>query len=97
MSSKSSFSGVGKSTWINAFVNYLNHLGLQDALNADKLSFIAPFAFLTYSTNDEGDLVDLRTEFGFKKGLREAKSRRALDGGLTPLGRLFSPFFFFST
>lgn len=57
--------GVGKSTWINAFLNYLAHQTLDEAIEAESLPWIIPFAFRTYSTDDNGDFVDLKVEVGF--------------------------------
>ncbi|KXX76913.1 Neoverrucotoxin subunit beta [Madurella mycetomatis] len=37
--------GVGKSTWINAFINYLNFASLEEAIAAPDLNFIIPFFF----------------------------------------------------
>lgn len=39
--------GVGKSTWINAFVNYLTHDTLDDALGAEELKWVIPSSFST--------------------------------------------------
>lgn len=39
--------GVGKSTFINAFVNYLTHESLEDAKAADKLETVIPCSFIT--------------------------------------------------
>ncbi|KAI5925160.1 hypothetical protein F4810DRAFT_91550 [Camillea tinctor] len=39
--------GVGKSTWINAFINYLTHETLDDALHTDDLKRIIPCSFQT--------------------------------------------------
>ncbi|RPB20399.1 hypothetical protein L211DRAFT_813285 [Terfezia boudieri ATCC MYA-4762] len=39
--------GVGKSTFINAFVNYLTYDTLDDAMKAKKLDCIIPFSFAT--------------------------------------------------
>lgn len=59
--------GVGKSTWINAFVNYLIHPSLDDGLEAESLSWVIPFAFRTYSMTENGEFEDLKVEFGFSK------------------------------
>lgn len=59
--------GVGKSTWINAFVNYLLHESLDDALQAEKLSWVIPFAFRIYTANEQGDFEDFKIEVGFNK------------------------------
>lgn len=45
--------GVGKSTFINAFINYLAHPSLDQALRNDKLEYIIPCSFSTQSTNPE--------------------------------------------
>ncbi|EAQ91200.1 hypothetical protein CHGG_03135 [Chaetomium globosum CBS 148.51] len=37
--------GVGKSTWINAFINYLTFASLEEAIAAPDLKFIIPFFF----------------------------------------------------
>ncbi|KAI1496342.1 hypothetical protein F5X99DRAFT_75594 [Biscogniauxia marginata] len=39
--------GVGKSTWINAFINYLTHESLDDAMQAEDLKRIIPCSFQT--------------------------------------------------
>lgn len=39
--------GVGKSTWINAFVNYLTFDTLDEALAADQLKWVIPCSFST--------------------------------------------------
>ncbi|KAH6632409.1 hypothetical protein F5144DRAFT_593183 [Chaetomium tenue] len=39
--------GVGKSTWINAFVNYLTYDSLDDAMQAGRLECLIPCSFST--------------------------------------------------
>ena len=39
--------GVGKSTFINALVNYLTYDTLDDAMKANELNYIIPFSFST--------------------------------------------------
>lgn len=46
--------GVGKSTFINAFVNYLSHSSLEEAINADSMEHLIPCAFAT-QTIDRND------------------------------------------
>ncbi|KAJ4417845.1 hypothetical protein N0V85_001675 [Neurospora sp. IMI 360204] len=46
--------GVGKSTWINAFANYLQFGALQDAIEAEDLKCLIPFSFST-QLKDESD------------------------------------------
>jgi GTPase SAR1 family protein len=41
--------GVGKSTFINAFINYLNFETLDESLDADKLHWVIPCSFSTQS------------------------------------------------
>lgn len=57
--------GVGKSTWVNAFINYLTFPTLDDALNAEKLCWIIPFAFATYDKRDDGEFEKVKVSFGF--------------------------------
>jgi predicted GTPase len=59
--------GVGKSTWVNAFVNYLSYPTLDDALEAEKLCWIIPFAFSTYSKRADGEFEKMKVSFGFEK------------------------------
>jgi len=40
--------GVGKSTWINAFVNYLTFASLDEAIASPGLKFIIPFYFSSF-------------------------------------------------
>ncbi|KAK3367679.1 hypothetical protein B0H63DRAFT_489620 [Podospora didyma] len=59
--------GVGKSTWINAFVNYLMFPSLDDALNDNqKLQWIIPFAFRTYNLNAQDEFEDVKIKVGFE-------------------------------
>ncbi|KIY01181.1 uncharacterized protein Z520_02733 [Fonsecaea multimorphosa CBS 102226] len=46
--------GVGKSTWINAFVNYLTHSTLQEAMDATQIEHVIACSFAT-QTIDEHD------------------------------------------
>ena len=41
--------GVGKSTWINSFANYLCFDNLQKAVNSEKVSFF--LSIITFSQN----------------------------------------------
>ena len=43
--------GAGKSTWINAFANYLKYSTLEDAVNANGFKVHIPFSFV--KTDDE--------------------------------------------
>ncbi|KAH8650654.1 hypothetical protein BGZ60DRAFT_509014 [Tricladium varicosporioides] len=58
--------GVGKSTWINGFTNYLMFPSLDDALRDDQqLCWIIPFAFRTYNVNAQGEFEDVKVKVGF--------------------------------
>ncbi|KAI7976285.1 hypothetical protein EIK77_010758 [Talaromyces pinophilus] len=57
--------GVGKSTWINAFINYLEYQSLDEALKANKLSWVVPFSFSEYILDDDGAFQPLQVEVGF--------------------------------
>ncbi|KAH8693604.1 hypothetical protein BGW36DRAFT_361457 [Talaromyces proteolyticus] len=58
--------GVGKSTWINSFVNYLSFPSLDDAMNMEELSWKIPFAFNTYSVRDDGEFEKIKVSYGIK-------------------------------
>lgn len=67
--------GVGKSTWINAFVNYLTHDSLDDALRSGRLECLIPCSFSTQlkDPNDpQGRFV--------QKDIKVGKSRFENDG-----------------
>ncbi|XP_038059663.1 uncharacterized protein LOC119730719 [Patiria miniata] len=44
--------GVGKSTWINGFVNYLHYADLQEAMNAKEFHVLIPSSF-TFTQQEE--------------------------------------------
>jgi hypothetical protein len=50
---------------VNAFVNYLTFPTLDDALDAEKLCWIIPFAFTTYDKRDDGEFEKMKVSFGF--------------------------------
>ncbi|KAH6855985.1 hypothetical protein B0I37DRAFT_402625 [Chaetomium sp. MPI-CAGE-AT-0009] len=67
--------GVGKSTWINAFVNYLTYGSLDDALQAGRLECLIPCSFSTQlkDPNDpQGRFV--------QKDIKIGKSQSENDG-----------------
>ncbi|OAP57288.1 hypothetical protein AYL99_08026 [Fonsecaea erecta] len=51
--------GVGKSTWINAFVNYLTHSTLQEAMDASQIEHVIPCSFATQTINANDPLKRL--------------------------------------
>ncbi|KAL6904372.1 hypothetical protein GGI43DRAFT_400218 [Trichoderma evansii] len=62
--------GVGKSTFINAFVNYLNYSTLDEAKDADKLESVIPCSFsLQYM--DRNNLSEGIKEYNIKVGARD--------------------------
>ncbi|EXJ74841.1 uncharacterized protein A1O5_01537 [Cladophialophora psammophila CBS 110553] len=69
--------GVGKSTWINAFVNYLTHATLQEAMDASQIEHVIPCSFATQKI-DENDplkrLVQTRVEIGARDELEHDAS-----------------------
>jgi GTPase SAR1 family protein len=73
--------GVGKSTWVNAFTNYLTFPTLDDALEADCLSWVIPFAFRTYNVNEEtGEFEDIKVKVGFHdKGEAPGRHKFSVD------------------
>ncbi|KAK3324526.1 hypothetical protein B0T19DRAFT_464640, partial [Cercophora scortea] len=67
--------GVGKSTWVNAFVNYLTYDTLDEALRSDDLKCIIPCSFSTQSK----DKSDPRGKF-VQKYIRIGTSQNEHDG-----------------
>ena len=60
-------SGVGKSTFINAFVDYLAFHSLNDAMNADKLEWVIPCSFSTQvmdRSNPESAIQQIEVKVG---------------------------------
>uniref|UniRef100_A0A914HDH9 G domain-containing protein n=1 Tax=Globodera rostochiensis TaxID=31243 RepID=A0A914HDH9_GLORO len=49
--------GVGKSTLINAIVNYLKHPTFEEALQADEIKSVIPARFCTEEYDDDGKCV----------------------------------------
>lgn len=57
--------GVGKSTFVNAFINYLTFSSLDEALDADHLNWIIPCSFSTQETNERtGQLIQREIKIG---------------------------------
>ncbi|KAJ6255890.1 hypothetical protein Dda_9349 [Drechslerella dactyloides] len=63
-------SGVGKSTWINAFVNYLAHDTLYDALDhveqnsGGELRWVVPCSFTTQVVAGDGTFIQKKIQVG---------------------------------
>ncbi|KAI8681042.1 G domain-containing protein [Fusarium keratoplasticum] len=55
--------GVGKSTWINAFINYLLYESIDEALNAEDLKYVIPCSFQTQTAVD-GRFVETEIKIG---------------------------------
>lgn len=58
---------MGKSTFINAFINYLSFETLDDALAAKHLNYLIPCSFSTQSENLDGRLVQNEVKIGHDK------------------------------
>lgn len=56
--------GVGKSTFINSFINYLSFQGLDEALAAKYLNWIIPCSFATQSEGPDGRLIQKEVKIG---------------------------------
>ncbi|KAH0556291.1 hypothetical protein GP486_005782 [Trichoglossum hirsutum] len=56
--------GVGKSTFINAFINYLTYESLDEAMAADFLEYLIPCSFATQLTAANGELVERDIKIG---------------------------------
>ena len=55
--------GVGKSTFINAMVNYLNFTSLDDAMASEGLHWVVPCSFSTQSMNRENPNDEIQEHF----------------------------------
>ncbi|KAH8650735.1 hypothetical protein BGZ61DRAFT_542099 [Ilyonectria robusta] len=55
--------GVGKSTWINAFINYLSYESIGDALDAEDFKWVIPCSFQTQTAVD-GKFVETEIKIG---------------------------------
>jgi predicted GTPase len=73
--------GVGKSTWINAFINYLAFESLDEALRVEDLKWVIPCSFSTQIVNEADPQKGFETKevkMGFKQNVSKSKSE--LDG-----------------
>ena len=62
--------GVGKSTFINAFVNYLTFNTLDDAIKADGLNWVIPCAFSTQimdRSNPDSKIQQIKVKVGSRR------------------------------
>ena len=57
--------GVGKSTWINAFFNYLTFSSLDEAMKEEKLEWLVPSSFSMQRVNEVGELTSVKIQVGF--------------------------------
>uniref|UniRef100_A0A914I3F6 G domain-containing protein n=1 Tax=Globodera rostochiensis TaxID=31243 RepID=A0A914I3F6_GLORO len=58
--------GVGKSTLINAIVNYLKHPTFEEAIQADEIESVIPARFCTEEYDEDGNLVQKEVVIGKK-------------------------------
>ncbi|KAF7552515.1 hypothetical protein G7Z17_g4243 [Cylindrodendrum hubeiense] len=65
--------GVGKSTWINAFINYLTHMSLEEALDADALKWVIPCHFQTQML-EQGRFIQKKVSIGTSNGESDGSS-----------------------
>lgn len=56
--------GVGKSTWINAFVNYLTYQSLEEAMEAEEPKYVVPYAFSYQLTDEKGQFESYDIQCG---------------------------------
>uniref|UniRef100_A0A183BZR6 SAM domain-containing protein n=1 Tax=Globodera pallida TaxID=36090 RepID=A0A183BZR6_GLOPA len=56
--------GVGKSTLINAIVNYLKHPTFEEAIQADEIESVIPARFCTEEYDEDGNLVQTEVFVG---------------------------------
>jgi len=66
--------GVGKSTWINAFVNYLTYSSLEEAMQSKTLRCVIPCSFTTQikdQSDSRGRLVQKKIKIGSSANERD--------------------------
>ena len=63
--------GVGKSTFVNAFVNYLAFPSLDEGMLVDELNCIVPCSFSTQEVDATGRLVKKHIKFGNDRDERD--------------------------
>ncbi|KAK1752044.1 Stonustoxin subunit alpha [Echria macrotheca] len=56
--------GVGKSTWINAFVNYLTYDTLEQAMGAETPEYVVPYSFSYQLMDEDGNFHQYDIEVG---------------------------------
>ncbi|KAF8426192.1 hypothetical protein EV426DRAFT_560164 [Tirmania nivea] len=69
--------GVGKSTFINAFVNYLTYDTLDEAMKAKNLQYIVPFSFATQvvdKTSPRHPFITTMVSAGISKNKNDGQS-----------------------
>ena len=71
--------GVGKSTFINAFVNYLTFATLEEGMNATRLNSIIPCSFSTQYVDPAsgGRLVQKQVRIGYDDDERDGAGQSA--------------------
>jgi GTPase SAR1 family protein len=72
--------GVGKSTWINAFINYLSFNSLNEALAAEDLKWVIPCSFSTQTvdkSDNEGRFIQHKIEIGSSDSEHKAAGESA--------------------
>jgi GTPase SAR1 family protein len=70
--------GVGKSTFINAFINYLVFDSLDDAMKDDNLNYIIPCSFSTQYVDRKsrnGRLVQQEIKIGSSTDERDGSAK----------------------
>jgi GTPase SAR1 family protein len=71
--------GVGKSTWINALINYLVFPSLDDALKTNELKWVIPFAFHSRNPLPSQEFDKVKISYGFGDG-EESSTANSADG-----------------
>lgn len=81
--------GVGKSTFINAFVNYLTYSTLDEAKDADKLTSVIPCSFSLQDMNRK-DLSSEIQEYHVKVGARDDEADGSTGKSATQKSSVYS-------
>jgi len=74
--------GVGKSTWINAFINYITFDSLEQAMDAGDLKYAIPFSF-SIQQSDENGVLDPTISTVIEYGSSEDENNSSLGESAT--------------
>ena len=76
--------GVGKSTFINAFANYVTYQTLVEALMANKLNYVVPSSFIVTTVDGNGSFVQKKIIVGGHDANEDTSNGASATQAATP-------------